>query len=159
MSCAARAETPVSMVAPAGERHCWAFISHFWRCAKCLRVRRTDAMPPADGCSGGNGFDIGAMQRNGHNVISLACSDGATLYGCHRCRSYTSHGVGYRLTELGCLGRRTRERNRAWRSICQGIHPRLEGVTVEDLDLSRWGDADSRYPLLSLELPTPPSTT
>ena len=35
----------------------------------------------------------------------------------------------------------------------------LEGVTVECLDLARWPDAESRYPLLSLELPTPPSTT
>ena len=141
------------------ENHAWVFISHFWRCAKCLRVRRSESRPPLAGCQGGNGLDLQVMQRNGHNIVSLRCTDGAVLYGCHKCHAYTSHGSGHRLTELACTGHSTREKSRAWRCICDGVHPRLPGVGVEDVDLHRWAREDSRLPLLSLESSTPPATT
>ena len=91
----------------------------------------------------GQGLDVAQMRAHLHNVVGLLCSDGAILYGCHRCHRYTSHGHGKRITDEFCSFRRTHARNQAWRQICHGLHPLFPEVRVENVDLLRWPDEET----------------
>ena len=135
-------DAPSTMAKPG---HSWAFLSHFWRCTKCNRACRLQvrgSRPPPGECSGGSGLDVGKMREHLHNIVGLSCSDGAMLFGCHRCRRYTSHGHGKRITHEFCDFRSTPARDFAWRSICNGVHPLFPEVRVDNIDLLRWPAED-----------------
>eukprot|EP00959_Pyramimonas_sp_CCMP1952_P392717 8228865-Pyramimonas_sp.AAC.1 len=109
--------------APAVHRlqHQWELISSVWRCRVCLLGSLSKCQPEPGGCRGHSRLDSAVLDRLGHKVIALACSDDSFLFTCLHCRSYSS---GAQVKKLGQVCQPpTVTGHKNWRNIQKGSHP------------------------------------
>lgn len=122
---------------PPGKVHRWFRFEGFWRCARCLQIRRPrDGSKPLPGrCSGLKACSVDSLNSNNHKCVMFPCSDGADFIVCMRCKCYTSHG-SLRGLHTKCDPPPGKFGVWAWQQICKGLHPKKKGLTVKlEVDL------------------------
>ena len=106
---------PSSKVAPAGHR--WEFWSGAWRCAVCLRGRRSEHRPAPGACPQDSPLHAAHQDAFEHRTIAFDCSDGSVLFVCIRCKCYSS-GASIRGLASKCLPPPTRAVKYGWNLVC-----------------------------------------
>ena len=87
-----------------------------------------DKRPPDSACPGKSKLDQGVLERLGHRVLALPCSDASHLFVCLSCKFYSSGaqvlGLGRECKPPTITGIRN------FRKLKKGLHPDKEGVFV-----------------------------
>ena len=131
----AREASPAAAPKPEpSEVHEWLWLGTFWRCQRCLKFKRQEDKPPDKGCSGNLPPVALTFAERGHKCIGLLCDNATVLYLCTRCFGYTSGGQFKKLRGQ-CIpepdGKPSKSAAAVLKSLRQGLHPKLPGVTCE----------------------------
>ncbi len=70
--------------------HRWEMWAGVWRCAVCLRGKRSQSRPLPGVCSQVSRLHASSQDALEHRTIAFDCSDGSVLFICTRCKAHSN---------------------------------------------------------------------